>query len=148
LEVGSFPRLSAPNCPELNLDGLELGSMEELTDLQVVKQQEWEDELVLAPHEDALEFLEKVMRDPRQPMARRMRAAEKRADILYPKKAAIATMSMDENNFAVQLDRAIQRSGMMPFDRQIETAPAPAQPAPIPAHSPRQHQGLFERFRR
>ncbi len=54
--------------------------MEELTDLQVVKPQEWQEEIELAPDEDALEFLEKVMRDPRQPMARRMRAAEKRAD--------------------------------------------------------------------
>jgi hypothetical protein len=120
--------------------------MEELTDLQVVKPQEWDEEIELAPDEDALEFLEKVMRDPRQPMARRMRAAEKRADILYPKKAAVAMMSMDEHNFAAQLDRAIERSGMMKLlGRQDEGA----QPPPLPPHgTPRQGPTTDRRFRR
>ena len=127
-----------------------MGDLDGLVDLRSTQSCEPQEEIELAPDEDALEFLEKVMRDPRQPMARRMRAAEKRADILYPKKAAVAMMSMDEYNFAAQLDRAIERSGMMKLlDRQ--TAPSPVQPVPIPPHgTPR--QGLMgtpdKRFRR
>jgi len=60
-------------------------------------------------------------------------------------------MSMDEHNFAAQLDRAIERSGMMKLlGHQDESAPPPS-PAPIPPHgTPR--QGLMgtpdRRFRR
>jgi hypothetical protein len=105
--------------------------MDGLADLRSMRSEDVE-EIELAPDEDALEFLEKVMRDPRQPMARRMRAAEKRADILYPKKAAVAMMSMDEHNFAAQLDRALERSGMTKLlDRQTDQSP-PSLP-PIPA---------------
>ena len=113
--------------------------MEELTDLQVIKAQDQE-ELELAPHEDALELFEKIMRDTRQPIQRRMRAAEQRAQYLYPRRAAVATLSMDADDFATMLDRAIQRSevklieyvGEKPAPPPIPARPSTARTGPVP----------------
>ena len=40
-----------------------------------------DEQIELAPHEDAMEFWDKVMRSPHQPMARRMNAAKERRSI-------------------------------------------------------------------
>jgi hypothetical protein len=69
-----------------------------------------EEQIELAPHEDAMEFCDKVMRSPRQPMQRRMNAAKERAQYRYPKLGAIATTTMNADTFAEMLDRAISRS--------------------------------------
>jgi hypothetical protein len=92
----------------------------------------------LAPDEDALEFFDKVMRDPRQPMARRMVAAQRRADILYPKQQAVATVNLDGADFASALDRAIERSGkrVQHEERRAVLSPIPAYGQPRPAPWP------------
>jgi hypothetical protein len=105
-----------------------------------------EDQIELAPHEDAMEFWEKVMRSPHQPMARRMNAAKERAQYRYPKLGVVATTSLNETTFAEMLDRAIMRSQVTIEHRQDE-GPSPPSPPPIPAF-PRQGPTTDRRYRR
>jgi hypothetical protein len=63
------------------------------------------------PDIEPLEFLMAIYRDHRQPMSRRMRAAEAAAQYRHPKLGAIATSSINGNDFASLLERAIERSG-------------------------------------
>ena len=60
---------------------------------------------------EPLEFLMAIYRDHRQPMSRRMRAAIEAAQYRHPKLGAIATTSINGNDFASLLERAILRSG-------------------------------------
>ena len=59
------------------------------------------------------------MRDPRQPMARRMKAAEAILGYYHPKLSAMAIV--ERSDFATMLDRAIQRSGKVV--KQIDLTP-------------------------
>jgi hypothetical protein len=63
------------------------------------------------PDIEPLEFLMAIYRDHRQPMSRRMRAVEAAAQYRHPKLVAIATTSINGNDFASLLERAIERSG-------------------------------------
>ena len=92
-----------------------------------------EPELIeLGPGETSLDFFQRIYRSIRQPMARRMRAAEFALQFEHPKLGAIATASMNSRDFASMLDRAIQRSQV----KLIEHQPAPAPPSPPPPPSP------------
>jgi hypothetical protein len=94
--------------------------MEAMETVRIDREEEPLEELELAPDEDALEFLDKVMRDTRQPIQRRM------------------------------LDRAISRSQVKLLDRQIDHQPAPAPPSPPSPPSPTRRFTPFpdRRFRR
>ena len=74
----------------------------------------------LAPGETSLHFFQKIYRNVRQPMARRMRAAEFALAHEHPKLGAIATASMNGRDFASLLERAIERSHKGPDVKQIE----------------------------
>jgi len=52
----------------------------------------WKPEITLGPDAEPMDLFYQVMRNNSLPLATRMRAAEKIADIKYPKKQAIAVM--------------------------------------------------------
>jgi hypothetical protein len=106
--------------------------MSDLADLRSAQnsRQHDPDAIELASHEDALEFWDKIMRDIRQPIQRRMRAAEMRAQYRYPKLGVVATTNMSNDDFATMLERAIMRSGKLIEHRPSEGAKSA--PAPIP----------------
>jgi hypothetical protein len=106
------------------------------------------DAIELASHEDALEFWDKIMRDTRQPLQRRMRAAEMRAQYKYPKLGVMATTNLNADDFASMLDRAIQRSQVRLIEhRQDDPKPSPAsQPLPPQAHWPTPRATKSRRF--
>ena len=79
----------------------------------------------LAPGETSLHFFQKIYRSIRQPMARRMRAAEFALQHEHPKLGAIATASMNGRDFASLLERAIRASGK---EREVEQIEAHAEP--------------------
>ena len=98
--------------------------MQDLVDLRSVRTDE--EELVeLAPGETSLHFFQKIYRSVRQPMARRMKAVEYALQREHPKLGAVATMSLNGNDFAVLLDRAIARSGNGAKVKQIDLTPEP-----------------------
>jgi hypothetical protein len=72
---------------------------------------------------EPLDFLLAIMRDPRQPMARRQKAATDAAQYRHPKLGAVAHTNMSREDFATMLDRAIERSGQA--GALIEHQPAP-----------------------
>ncbi len=74
----------------------------------------------LAPGETSLHFFQKIYRSIRQPMSRRMRAAEFALQHEHPKLGAIATTSMNGQDFASLLENAIKRSGREREVKQIE----------------------------
>jgi hypothetical protein len=114
------------------------------------------DAIELASHEDALEFWDKIMRDIRQPIQRRMRAAEMRAQYRYPKLGVVATTNMSTEDFASMLDRAIARSQTEVkliehrADDGASADDAKPAPAPIPPRPSIERQGPTpdRRFRR
>jgi hypothetical protein len=80
-----------------------------------------EPELIeLAPHETSLDFFRKIYHSVRQPMTRRMRAAEFALQFEHPKPRAIAIASMNGRDFASLLEKAIERSGKECEVKQIE----------------------------
>jgi hypothetical protein len=79
----------------------------------------------LAPHETSLDFFRKIYRSVRQPMTRRMRAAEFALQFEHPKLGAIATASMNGQDFASLLERAIRASGKEREVKQIEATSDP-----------------------
>jgi hypothetical protein len=79
------------------------------------------EQITLAPNEGELEFWDKIMRSPRQPMQRRMKAAELGAQYKYAKLGAIAVGSMNGKDFASMLERAIRASGKEAEVKQIES---------------------------
>jgi hypothetical protein len=79
----------------------------------------------LAPHETSLDFFRKIYHSIRQPMARRMRAAEFALAHEHPKLGAIATTSMNGRDFASLLERAIRASGK---EREVKQIEAHAEP--------------------
>jgi hypothetical protein len=64
----------------------------------------------LAPGETSLSFLQRVYRSVRQPMSRRLRAAIEALPHEHPRLGAVAIGSMNGEDFAALLDRAIARS--------------------------------------
>jgi hypothetical protein len=75
------------------------------------------EELRVPPDIEPREFFLLVMRDHRQPMSRRMRAAEAAAPYIHPKLSATAILSGDD--FANRLEKAIGRSGRVKEVRQL-----------------------------
>jgi hypothetical protein len=67
-------------------------------------------ELELAPDEASLDFLQKVYRSSRQPLAVRMRAAALAIPFESPKLTAMAVSSKNGKHFASLLEKAIARS--------------------------------------
>jgi hypothetical protein len=84
------------------------------------KPMDGEEEIELTPGEGELEFWDKIMRSPRQPMRRRMKAAELGAQYKYAKLGAVAVNSMNGKDFATLLERAIERSRTGAPLKQIE----------------------------
>ena len=74
----------------------------------------------LAPGETSLHFFQRIYRSIRQPMTRRMRAAEFALQHEHPKLGAIATASMNGQDFASLLERAIRASNKEAEVKQIE----------------------------
>ncbi len=70
-----------------------------------------EELIELGPDETSLNFLQKIYRSVRQPIARRMRAAEQALAFEHPKLGAISNTTLSPNDFAKLLDAAIERSG-------------------------------------
>jgi hypothetical protein len=71
----------------------------------------------------ALEYLQSVYRNPSEPEGRRLRAAMAALQFETPRLGVIATTNINEHDFAVLLDRAIERSnGARP--KVIEHRPA------------------------
>ncbi len=79
--------------------------------------------LVVPPDTEPLDFLLAIMRDPRQPMARRQKAATDAAQYRHPKLGAIADTNISGETFAAMFDRAIERSGKGREVKQIEAEP-------------------------
>src|ERR1700733_3540714 len=78
-------------------------------------------ELELTPDEASLDFLQKVYRSSRQPLAVRMRAAALAIPFESPKLTAMAVSSVNGEHFAALLEKAIARS-QAPL-KQIEHRP-------------------------
>jgi hypothetical protein len=71
-----------------------------------------ESELIeLAPGETSLDFLQRVYRSVKQPMSRRLRAAIEALPHEHPRLGAVAIGSMNGQDFATLLEKAIERSG-------------------------------------
>jgi hypothetical protein len=80
-----------------------------------------EPELIeLGPGETSLSLLQRVYRSVKQPMSRRLRAAMAALPYEHPKLGAVATVSMNGNDYASMLERALERSGMACEVKQIE----------------------------
>ena len=85
-----------------------------------------EPELIeLGPGETSLHFFQRIYRSIRQPMARRMRAAEFALAHEHPKLGAIATASMNGQDFASLLERAIRASNKEAEVKLIEARTEP-----------------------
>jgi len=84
-----------------------------------------EPELIeLAPGETSLDFLRKVYRSVKQPMSRRMRAAIEALQHEHPRLGAVAIGSMNGQDFASMVEKAIERSGRA---KLIETRAMPSE---------------------
>jgi hypothetical protein len=68
----------------------------------------------------ALEFLQTIYRSPQLPLSVRMRAASLALPFEAPKLSAMVLSSVDPNEFARALDRAIERSGKRPEMKVID----------------------------
>jgi hypothetical protein len=79
-----------------------------------------EELIELATHEDEYDFLLKIVRSSRQPMARRIRCAIEALPYKRPKYTAVAIGHMSGKDFATLLERAIERSGKERELKQIE----------------------------
>jgi hypothetical protein len=84
-----------------------------------------EELIELAPGETSLHFFQRIYRSIRQPMTRRMRAAEFALQHEHPKLGAIATASMNGQDFASLLEKAIARSQRGAEVKQIEARAEP-----------------------
>jgi hypothetical protein len=89
------------------------------------KQISTEELIELAPHETSLDSLRKVYRSVKQPMSRRMRAAIEAMPHEHPRLGAVAIGSMNGQDFAALLERAIERSGKERELKQIEATSDP-----------------------
>jgi hypothetical protein len=78
------------------------------------------EQVLLDPGETSLDLMRKIYRNPRQPMYRRIRAAEQALQFEHPKLGAVATTAMNGADFASLLEKAILRSAIGRPLRQIE----------------------------
>jgi hypothetical protein len=84
-----------------------------------------EPELIeLAPGETSLDFLQ--YRSVKQPMSRRLRAAIEALPHEHPRLGAVAIGSMNGQDFASLLERAIRASGKEAEVKQIEARAEPS----------------------
>ena len=81
-----------------------------MSDFPEIEYEPEESEVELAPDENSLDFLQKVYRSSRQPLAVRMRAAAIALPFESPKLTAMAVSSMNGKHFASLLEKAIARS--------------------------------------
>ena len=75
----------------------------------------------------ALEFLQTIYRSPQLPLSMRMRAASLALPFEAPKLSAMVLSSVDPNEFARALDRAISRSGKREELKVIDHVPQKGQ---------------------
>jgi hypothetical protein len=83
----------------------------------------------LAPGETSLDFLQRIYRSAKQPMSRRLRAAIEALPHEHPRLGAVAIGSMNGQDFASMLERAIERSGKGREVKQIEGSPVDLTPS-------------------
>ena len=82
-----------------------------MSDFPVMEYRQSDEQLIdLAPGETSLSFLQRVYCSVTQPMSRRMQAAMAVLSHEHPKLGAVATVSMNGNDFAARLERAVERS--------------------------------------
>ena len=72
----------------------------------------------------ALELLQAIYRNPQVPLPVRIRCATEALPYENPKLSAVALASMDANDFAARLDRAIMRSGKLTEGKALERSQA------------------------
>jgi hypothetical protein len=77
--------------------------------------------LEVPPGATPLDFLSAIYRDSGQPMHRRMKAAIEAAPFVHPKLAVALTV--DGNDFAARLEKALERSSKVAMRPVIEAAP-------------------------
>lgn len=94
--------------------------MKDTVEEELKKLEDGEPIIELAPGEDQRDFLEKVVRSPRQPMQRRVKCAEVLMAYKYPKFGAVAIGSISGQDFATMLERAIRASNKQAEVKQIE----------------------------
>jgi hypothetical protein len=84
-----------------------------------------EAELETPEGRNALELLQAVYRDLRQPLGMRMKAAIQCLPFENPKLSSVAVATMTGNEFALRLERAIARSRLVPMieAKAVETPP-------------------------
>lgn len=87
--------------------------------LRIVEKMNAEVVIQLDEHEGSLHLLQKVYRDPMQPLQRRIRCAEKALPFEFPKLAVLATVPAN-GDFAAALDRAVAASNAARQPRLIE----------------------------
>jgi hypothetical protein len=90
------------------------------------KQIATEELIELAPGETSLDFLQRVYRSVKQPMSRRLRAAIEALPHEHPRLGAVAIGSMNGQDFASLLERAIRASGKEAEVKQIEARAEPS----------------------
>src|SRR6201987_3564150 len=89
------------------------------------KQIATEELIELAPGETSLDFWQRVYRSVKQPMSRRLRAAIEALPHEHPRLGAVAIGSMNGQDFASLLERAIRASGKEAEVKQIEARAEP-----------------------
>jgi hypothetical protein len=93
-----------------------------------------EERVELGPGETSLHFLQRVYRDPHQPMPRRMAAAKEAVSFEHPKLSAVGFVR-EVDTFAKRLERATLRSDpqgryyKMIEAQAVEVPDVPAEPA-------------------
>ena len=93
------------------------------TSPEIVARLNTEVNAALNPGETSLSFLQRVYRSVKQPMSRRLRAAIEALPHEHPRLGAIATASMNGQDFASMLERAIERSGKAPKLIELKSDP-------------------------
>ena len=79
-----------------------------------------EAELEAPEGRNALELLQAVYRDLRQPLGMRMKAAIQCLPFENPKLSSVAVATMTGNEFALRLERAVMRSGKLIEGKAVE----------------------------